>query len=72
MIRDNRLSAQLIKNLIETNTNTFLESGGEKPINDFTIEYNGHTAKIPLEAAELNEQIIYFLDAIIDTMKDYE
>lgn len=72
MIQANRLATQLIKKLIESNTDKFLESGGEKPINDFIIKYNGHTARIDLEAAELNEQVIYFLNTIIDTMKDYE
>lgn len=57
-----------IQNNIENDTWEYLENN--KPIPDIHIEYKGMKVDIPLELAEMNNEIQAELQTLIDLVKD--
>ena len=57
-----------IQNRIENDTWEYLEN--DNPIPDIHIEYRGMKVDIPLELAEMNNEIQAELQTLIDLVKD--
>ena len=57
-----------IQNSIENDTWEYLEN--DKPIPDIHIEYRGMKVDIPLELAEMNNEIQAELQTLVDLTKD--
>ena len=59
-----------IQNQIEVDTYEYLESNFEKSIPTLTIEYNGKKAEIPIDLADINGQVQYYIADLIELVNE--
>ena len=60
----------VIKTNVEIDTNRLL-NGEEEYLEELTISYKGQKVRIPLDYANLNNSVQYFLEDIIDATEEY-
>lgn len=60
----------VIKTNVEIDTNRLL-NGEEEYLGELTISYKGQKVQIPLDYANLNNSVQYFLEDIIDATEEY-